>query len=149
VHGARGGAATTAGQAWLANPRPHPHPNPNPKQVPPLLLGKPLLALRENRRKTRQRSYSALAQAPEQSQPERHGAEPSEDGGSHAKPAAAAVEEEEPEFEFMEVMVHQVRAYVHRQCVPARWRVQWLCVAHAVCMRGGTHVACSVGNGEL
>ena len=33
---------------------------------PPLLLGKPLLALRENRRKTRQRSYSALAQAPEQ-----------------------------------------------------------------------------------
>ena len=112
MHGPRGGAAAAAGLAWLANPNPNSNPNPNPDQVPPLLLGKPLLALLENRRKTRQRSYSALAQAPEQSQPERPGHAPSEDGGRHAK--VAEEEEEEPEFEFMEVMVHQVRAaHIH------------------------------------
>ena len=80
--------------------------------VPPLLLGKPLLALREHRRKVRERAYSALAQAAEQSEQsppeEARGAGPSEGGVGPARGAGGEETEEEPEFEFMEVMVHQV-----------------------------------------
>ena len=59
--------------------------------VPPLLLGKPLLALREHRRKVRERAYSALAQAAEQSEQsppeEARGAGPSEGGVGPARGA--------------------------------------------------------------
>ena len=107
--------------------------------VPPLLLGTPLLALLENRRKTKTRAYHVLAAAPERG---------GERGVGAGEGGRAAGEEDEKEFDFGEVMVHQVRRVcavrapcVRTVCAPcarrvcgggavaARWRCA--CSAHA------------------
>jgi len=67
--------------------------------VPPLLLGKPLLALLEHRRRTKVTAYHSTAMAPSQGGEEEGDEEGDGDGEGEGG---------EEEFEFSEIMVHQV-----------------------------------------